>query len=351
MNLLALPKVELHLHLEGCISPAEARMLAERNPAGRGIGPSDLAACYRHGSLRDFLIHFGRLVDLLADPSDLGWLFKKVQGRLRRQGVVYAELRVSPSVWERHGLPAEETLDALLDAARTGVPRCSFIIDGVRQWDRRSLIRDFELALGCRRRGVVAFGLGGDEAAAPSSLFKELAHEARKHRFPIIPHAGEGLGADEVASALDVFDPPRIGHGIRAAESPALVAELARRGTHLEVCPTSNRRTGVVPRGKRHPLAQLWAGGVSLSLGTDDPALFHTTLSRELQWARRRLGWGPRELARSQELAARASLLPPAERESLERFVSAGWNVRALSGEGGGPTIGSRGDGACWTRV
>jgi len=327
LNLLPLPKVELHLHLEGCISPSEARILADRKPAGQGIGPSGLAACYRHGTLGDFLVHFGRLVDLLADPADLVWLFRRVQGRLCRQGVVYAELRVSPSVWERHGIPAEETLDALLVAARTGVPRCSFIVDGVRQWDRRGLIRDFELALGRRGRGVVAFGLGGDEAAAPARLFSELAQEARKHRFPIIPHAGEGLGAEEVASALDLFDPPRIGHGIRAAESPALVAELVRRGTHLEVCPTSNRRTGAVPRGKRHPLAQLWAAGVSLSIGTDDPGLFRTTLNRELRWASRRARWGPRELARSQELAARASLLPRTERESLVRFVSAGWRA------------------------
>ena len=143
--------------------------------------------------------------------------------------------------------------------------------------------------------------------------------------MPVIPHAGEVLGPEEVTSALEVFHPHRIGHGISAARSPSVMNTLARNGIHLEVCPTSNRRTGVLASGKKHPLQALWRAGIALSLGTDDPGLFDATLCGELRWAQRSAGWTDEDLLRSQVMAAEASFLPKPAREDLARRIQAGW--------------------------
>ncbi len=320
-----LPKVELHLHLEGALTPAEALGLARRG--GAPVEVDAIRSLYRHESFSQFLAHFGQLVGYLREPRDVAWLLHRLLGRLKRQGVVYAEIRVSPSVWERHGLPARETFLALLGAREKGAVPCGLIVDGVRQWDRALLARDLDLATEFRGRGVAALGLGGDEAAAPAACFGDLASECRSRGVPLIPHAGEALGPEEVASALAMLSPPRIAHGIAAAGDPLVIEELVRRKVHLEVCPTSNLRTGVVRRAQDHPLGKLWSAGVSLSLGTDDPALFRTCLSREYAWALRHAGWTTADLARSQVEAARAALRPPSGREALERSVLAGWSA------------------------
>lgn len=309
----ALPKVELHLHLEGCLLPSEALLLASRHRVG--LGPSEVLALYRHRDLGEFLAHFGALLDLFGDPEDLVWLLHRTAVRLVRQRVLHAEVRLSPSVWERHGLDPEACLRKLVEARPRLPLSILFIVDAVRQWPPALLERDLNLALRFRKGGVAGLGLGGDERAAPSALFGDLAEECRRRRLPLLPHAGEVTGPQEVRSALKL-SPFRIGHGIGAASDPALVRTLAEEGVHLEVCPRSNRKTGAVPPGRRHPLPLLWKAGVPLSLGTDDPALFDTTLNREIAWALRR-GWNPKDALRSQRLAAQASLLPPSEKRDL----------------------------------
>ncbi len=319
-NLTHLPKIELHIHLEGSISPAEASTLAFRKD--RNTDPKEIRQLYRHASFQDFLSHFGQLVGLLREPDDLLWLFDRVVLRLKRQGVIYAEIRVSPTVWERHGLPPEACLRRLAERTASAPIACRLIVDGVRQWDRAMLERDLELALALRGKGVVAFGLGGDEASAPACIFRDFAGACREVGFPVIPHAGETLGPEEVMSALEVFTPPRLGHGIAAARDPRVLDEVVARRVHLEVCPTSNRKTGAVGRREEHPLKALWAAGSHLSLGTDDPALFGTTLCRELSWAVRRGWWTMKDVAASQTYAAQASLLPDGQKRDLVQRVS-----------------------------
>lgn len=298
-------------------------MLARRH--GLSWDRRTVLSHYTHADFGEFLRHFGALLDLFRAPEDLCWLLSRVRGRLARQGVIYAEVRVSPSVWERHGLEAAGTLAKLLDEGAKGPVALRFIVDGVRQWAPELLERDLDLACRFRSAGVVAFGVGGDEGAAPAASLRALSEECRSRKMPVVPHAGEALGPEEVESALEVFAPRRIGHGIAATRSVEALGALKKRGVHLEVCPTSNRRTGVVPRGHRHPTAELWESGVSLSLGTDDPALFGATLCGELRWAARSAGWGLRDMARSQLMAADAAFLARGEREDLARRIESGW--------------------------
>lgn len=323
-SLASLPKIELHLHLEGCLTSAEAMRLSEKN--GLAWDRPKIAALYRHATFGEFLRHFGQILDFIREPEDLAWLLGRVLARLRRQGVVYAEIRISPSVWERHGLSPLAGMEALAAARTTAPIATNFIVDAVRQWDMGLIERDLDLACRFRRRGVVALGLGGDEAAAPAARFMGLAQECRSRGMPLVPHAGEALGPEEVDSALEVFSPRRIGHGIAAARSAKVLENVVRSGVHLEVCPTSNRRTGVVAKGERHPLKELWEGGTSLSLGTDDPALFGATPCGELRVAARCAGWGRADMARSQAMAARAAFLSRDEKDGLERLIEAGWH-------------------------
>ena len=317
------PKIELHLHLEGCLTPSDARYLSRKHDLA--WDDDRLLSLYHHENFGEFLVHFGALLNFVKAPEDLCWLLDRTLTRLRRQGVIYAEIRVSPSVWERHGLPAEISLRTLLNHATRVSPPVGFIVDAVRQWAPALLLRDLDLACRFRNRGVVALGIGGDEAAAPAGSLRAFADECRARKMPVIPHSGEMMAADELVSALDVFQPGRIGHGISAAGSCEVMDTLARRGVHLEVCPTSNRRTGAVAHAKRHPLRKLWRAGVNLSLSTDDPALFGATLCQELRWAQRSAGWTESDMARSQLMAAHASLLPRSARQDLARRIQAGW--------------------------
>jgi len=309
------PRIELHLHLEGALTLPDAVRLARRHGGGRS-SPSDFAPLYRHADFRDFLRHFGAVVALLREPADLTDLLGRVLQRLRRQRVVYAEVRISPSVWERHGLDPKEGMAALVRARYPGAPEYRLIVDAVRQWGMAEVERDLALALAYRRRGVVALGLGGDEAAAPARGFTALAEACRSERFPLVPHAGEALGPQEVADALALPGVTRIGHGISAAGSSATMGLLRERGVHLEVCPASNFATGVVRAGRPHPVGRLHREGVSLSLSTDDPALFGTTLAGEERLARR-AGLTAKDLLACRAAAARAAFLSGSERDSL----------------------------------
>ena len=309
----------MHLHLEGSITRGDAALLMRRGGVPRGFPP--LETLYTHSSFGEFLKHFGALSGLLRRPADPAWLMGRLLGRLRRQGVIYAEIRVSPSVWERHGLQPEEAFRMLVRSVEGAEPEWRLIVDAVRQWDSSTIERDLEFCQRYRGGPVVALGLGGDECASPAARFTSLAAECRSKGITVIPHTGEALGPEEVESALDVFDPPRIGHGIGAARSPETMNRLHRTGVHLEVCPTSNYMTGVVKKGATHPAVDLWRALVPMSIGTDDPALFGTTLNRELKWARCALSLDRAGESELQLSAARASLLPSAAKaQLLKRF-------------------------------
>lgn len=307
--------IELHLHLEGALALQDAVRLARKY----GVDDAVLPSLYAHRDFKEFLAHFGALVSLLRQPEDLIHLLGKTLGKLRRQGVAYAEIRVSPSVWERHGLEPRGAMEALARARFSEGPEYRLIVDGVRQWDRSLLWRDLDLALAHRRRGVVALGLGGDEAAAPAEGFRDMAEACQRARIGFIPHAGEVLGSEEVLSAARLPGVRRIGHGVSVVRCDQAANELRKRGTHLEVCPTSNLVTGACSSSP-HPVGELFRKGIPLSLSTDDPALFGTTLAKEERTARE-AGLTPKDLHTCRTNAAKASFLPRASREGLIRIL------------------------------
>jgi adenosine deaminase/aminodeoxyfutalosine deaminase len=284
-----LEKAELHLHLEGSIEP---ETLAEIAP-GRSL--DEVRAKYRYSDFSGFLQAFKWVVQHLNSPDDYALAARRLFESLRRQNVRYAEVTLSAGVvlWRKQSFAA--VYDAVTaEAARSGV-EIWWVLDAVRQF---GLEPAWEVArLAAERVGdrVVAFGIGGDEAAAPAGQFRDIFRFALDHGLKLVPHAGEACGPESIWEALE-GGAHRIGHGIAAAQDTALMRHLREADIALEVCVSSNVCTGVRTR-ETHPVRRLFDAGVPMVLASDDPAMFATSLSGEYALARDAYGFSEPELA------------------------------------------------------
>jgi adenosine deaminase len=296
------PKVELHLHLEGAVPAAALVRLSSRSV--RPIFP-DVASvrARRHalGSKEEFFGFYRDVCRQLRSPADYALVARGLVSRLVRENVRWAEVTVSPAVVEKIGLDwfdVQEALERVFERHEArGRGRVRVLLDFVRHWGPAAAERVLDLHAERPWPRAVGFGLGGDETAFAARDFADVYRRGRKAGLLPVVHAGEWAGPESVADALRFLRPVRIAHGIRAVEDPLLLKELARRGVVCDVCPTSNLRTGAVSRGAEHPLRRLLAAGVPVTLSTDDPGLFGTTLAGEY---RRAASWGATgaELAR-----------------------------------------------------
>jgi len=281
----ALPKVELHVHLEGAI-PLDALWALIEKYGGDPAVP-DRAALRRRFVYRDFPHFIETWVwknRFLREAEDFTFSAEAVARDLRAQGHLYVEAFCSPPDFARTGLTPQQILAAL----RRGLDRVpelpvALIPDLVRDGGPERAARSLEQVAECRELGVIGIGLGGSEAEFPPELFAAVFERARRLDLHTSCHAGEAAGPASVRGALEVLRVERIGHATRAAEDPALVDELLRRGVALELCPLSNLRTGVVASLAAHPALNWLRRGLRVSLNTDDPALFHTSLAGEFE--------------------------------------------------------------------
>ena len=284
-DLIALPKVQLHCHLEGTTRASTFRDLASR--AGIDVGPEP----YAFTDFGGFLYVFIRVLKSLDRPADYARIAREWAEDAREQGVLHAELFVSPSGWQRlhPELPLRETMEAVreaLDAAEAaGGPSAELIVDLTRNFGPDAGLVSVDFAASCRDLGVIGIGLGGDEANFPTADFVRPFQHAAALGLHRHVHAGEAAGPESVRDAVELLGAERIGHGVRAADDPGVVALLARRRVPIEVCPTSNRLTGAVRPGALHPLAAFDAAGIPVVIDADDPALFGTTLVEEYRAA------------------------------------------------------------------
>jgi adenosine deaminase len=290
---MQVPKAELHVHLEGTAPPSLVRRLAARN----GIElPAGLFADEDTFAWTDFL-DFLRTYDMAASSMRTGEDYRDVTyeylASCAREGCIYVELNASPGHADMVGLSDAEHFGGI--AAGIDDARRDFGIEGriiaivVRDHGVESAEAIALRLAEDRHPYVVGFNLGGDEAGYPPQLFARAYETAAAGGMGCTVHAGEHAGAESVRGAL-TLPVSRISHGVRAVEDPALVAELAERGTILEVCPTSNVATGVFPGYDSHPLGALRAAGVRVTLGSDDPPYFGCSIGGEYAVARERLG-------------------------------------------------------------
>lgn len=307
-----MPKVELHLHLEGSIREGVLQRLAG------GAVPRDL---YRHVDFNSFLQAYKRACQLLKAPEDFELITYQLLAELAAQNTLYAEVMLSPSVHRRNGLPVVSILEAIERAARRA--RTEFgiemrlILDAVRQWGPDEMSWMVELAIEHQGLGIVGVGIGGDELAAEARLFRGLYERARSEGLHLTAHAGEVAGAESVRQAVEELGVERVGHGIRAVEDPGLLALLRRKGVTLDVSLTSNLSTGAVRHLSEHPLPQLLRAGIKITINSDDPAIFATTLTEEYRSAAESFDL---DIARIEQLsytAAAACFLPDGEKQQL----------------------------------
>jgi adenosine deaminase len=290
-----LPKVELHLHLEGAAPPAFVRGLAKE----KGIDIGGIFAAdgsYSYTDFWHFLKVYEAATSVLTSPEDYARLTRAVLAESAASGVVYSETFLSPDFCGGRDVGAwRDYLAAIREAADEAERQDGITLRGI-----VTCIRHFgpakarETALCAAETAgdwLVGFGIAGDERSGKPGDFVYAFDLAREAGLRLTAHAGEWGGPDSVLDALRDLRPERIGHGVRAIEDLALVDRLAEDGIVLEVCPGSNIALGIYPRWQAHPIEKLRARGVKVTVSTDDPPFFHTTMTREFERLSDAFGW------------------------------------------------------------
>ena len=325
-----LPKVELHLHLEGAVRP-ETLLELSQNKSGLRQKVEEWIALrraqnYSYGNFREFLKAFGIVALLIETPRDYALITTRLVEWLAEQNVQYAEIIFAAGVvlWKKQ--PVDAVFEAVAAAAeeaeaRTGV-RVKWIFDATRQFGMDHVREVMRWAARYRSQGAVAFGIGGDEAAGPAKLFPDIFREARDRGLHVVAHAGEACGPESIRDAVELLGAERIGHGLTTLGDAGVTALLRERKIPLEVCPSSNVSTGLIPRFEDHPLPKFLEQGLVVTLNSDDPAMFGTSLQGEFMQAARCFGLSRSTLAGLCRNAVDASFLSAAEKQEFREKVA-----------------------------
>ncbi|MBI5300664.1 MAG: adenosine deaminase [Chloroflexi bacterium] len=320
----AMPKVELHVHLEGAIRPATLLKLAKRHRVS--LPAQDVAGLHRWYTFVDFP-HFVEVYTIIAtclrvsDDIELvacEFLQGQAAQNIRHSEVTYTAL----TQFRRNGISFRDQLEAINRARRwaereLGVTM-SLVLDIPREVSANDGLLVADWAISAMSDGVVAFGLGGLETGNPPAKFRDVFDRARVAGLASVPHAGEISGPESIWGALRDLHAQRIGHGVRCVEDPALVAHLRETQVPLEVCPTSNVCLNVVPSFAEHPFPRLIAQGLYVTLNSDDPPMFNTTLTDEYLKVAQYFHFDADQLERLSLNALRASLLPANQRAAMD---------------------------------
>lgn len=319
-----IPKAELHVHLEGTITRVAYERIASRN----GIEIGDPAMAFACVDFQSFLRCFLKVVLVLQTPKDFAELAFDYLARSAEDNVRHVEFFISPATQRKFvpGLDLEATMEAIHEAserarAQYGITSL-LIFDMVRNLGEASAMDDIDLALRCANFGVVGVGLGGDEQNFPARDFQSAYARAREAGLRRTVHAGEAAGAESIADAVRLLDAERIGHGVAARRDPEIRAMLRDRAITVDACPTSNRITGAVAKDENHPLKEFIDEGLSVTLNSDDPAFFNTTVADEYALGVQ-LGATADDIVAIAKNSFTASFLPEAEKQRFVREVDA----------------------------
>lgn len=322
--------MELHLHLEGAI-PHETLLGQIRR---KGTEPSirtvdDLRRRLTYTDFPSFIDRWIWKNTFIKDEHDFEEIAYVMLEGLSRQNVKYVEAFYAPGDYSRHGLSTEGITERVIAGkerarAEYGI-RCELILD---------LIRDHGPEIGMERldevtpylgKGVIGIGIGGSEQTFPAGPYADVYREAKRRGFRLTAHAGEVAGADSIRSAVEDLGAERIGHGVRAYEDPEVVAMLKDRGIPLEMCIISNSKTGVCPSVKDHPIKDYFRQGLVVTVSSDDPSMFSSTLTDEYLALVRDLGFTLDEVKRVALNAVEASFLPVEAKAALKSTFQSEW--------------------------
>lgn len=309
-----MPKVELHVHLQGALPPETVLELADRNGLERPARVVDaLQDGYHFQSFDDFIALYDAICDCIRTPADVETAARAFIARQAADTVVYSEVTYTPTRAIRFDVQLVALNRAFWWGWKTHGVRANVVIDIPAEVDAATGETIARWAISGKGRDVVALGLGGGEAW-PMTRHRAAFDLARAAGLPAVPHAGETGGPDHVRQAVDALGAVRLGHGIRAVEDTMLPAYLREQDVTLETCPTSNVALGVVPSMTAHPLPDLVAAGVNVTVNTDDPALFNRTLTDEYLHVADTFGYDAAMLETFTLNALGASFLPDADK-------------------------------------
>ncbi len=322
-----LPKAELHVHHVGSVSPRIVSELAERHPGVVPADPDELRAFFEFRDFAHFVDVYLAVVDLIRTPEDVRMLTYEIAREMADQTLRYAELTCTPYTSVIRGVPIEAYTEAIEDARVAAerdfglVLRWIYDIPGESGLPAADATLDY--ALHHAPDALVGFGLGGPEVGVPRPQFKPHFDAARAAGLHSVPHAGETTGPQTVWDAVKLLGAERIGHGTSAAGDPELLAHLARHAIPLEVCPTSNIATRAVETMDLHPLRTFVEAGVPITIGSDDPPMFGTTLNQEYAVAAELLDLDESGLVGLVRAAVAASYAPEHVKTALLAEVAA----------------------------
>ena len=325
----AVPKAELHVHLEGSIQPATLLLLAQRNNVNLPVQTvEDLQDWFTFRNFDHFIEIYFKISTCLKTSDDYELIAYEFGAHMARQNVRYAEVTFSPST---HGFSLGIPFDVFFSGLTKGRLRAQaefgveirWVFDIVRdipnvQSNRTRAEFTLEVAKEGMHDGVVALGLGGGEVGNPPERYAKWFEKALEAGLHSAPHAGETFGPESIWGAVRVLSAERIGHGVRSIEDSELVEYLAERHIPLEICPTSEIRLGVYSDLAAHPLRDLYSAGVPVTINSDDPSLFNTTLNDEAKLLAVPFDFDINTINEILLNGVRCSFLPAVEKQTLE---------------------------------
>lgn len=321
--LRALPKCELHLHLEGTIVPQTLVQLSERNDA-QPLTLEAAQALYVYKDFLGFLMAFKAVSERIQTPADYELITYEMIHRLSEQGVRHAEVYISVGILLR--FKQQITLEQMMEAVERGRSRGEqdfgttvlWIFDAVRHFgqDEAAIVFDHAARLQQQYPSIVGIGIGGDEARGPAADFKDLYAEAKDAGLHLTVHAGENVPATSIWSAINI-GAERLGHALSAVDDPELLDVLAEKQIPLELNVTSNLRTGCCPSLDQHPVRHYFERGLMITLNSDDPPMFGANLLDEYETVQRHFEFTNEQMRELAANSVEASFLPPARKIAL----------------------------------
>ncbi len=315
-----MPKTELHIHIEGAIPLATLFKMVKR----RGRNPEiesfdDLRRKFMFDDFSHFIENWTWKNELITKVEDFKSITFDVLEELHRQNVRYAEAIYAPGDYSRHGFKVEEITENIIEGkqkaeSELGI-KCRLIADLIRDHGPVRGKRYLDQITPYREHGAIGIGIGGSEHLFPPEPYREVFQIAAERGFRLTAHAGEAAGAESVRSAVEDLNAERIGHGVRAVEEDEVMALLKRRQIPLEMCVVSNVKTGVYRSVKEHPIRKFFDAGIPVTVNSDDPTMFDTSITFEYLTLVRELQFSLEEVKKLTLNGIKASFLPKEEKE------------------------------------
>ncbi|MDD5699178.1 MAG: adenosine deaminase [Victivallaceae bacterium] len=331
-----IPKVELHLHLEGAIPYPALFKIISRNEGNESFPDlNTLKNKFRkYRNFPHFLEIWRWKNKFLQKYEDFTLISQAVAENLARQNILYAEIFFSPSDFAVNGLKPRELAIAIRKGlAKVPEIEIALVVDFVRSCGQENAARILEEIKDLQSLGIIGVGIGGAEKEFPPEMFTNTYKQARKLGFHTSAHAGEAVGAKSIWGAINNLGVDRIGHGIRAEEDSALIEHLAKHRIPLEMCPISNLRTKVVCTPEEHPVRRYFERGLMVTVNTDDPMMFGNSLADEYRLLEERLGFSKKEICGLIMNAVNSSWLPQEKKCSLIKSIQTTTSWKEVFGQ------------------